>query len=121
MAIRLHEADLLGDGDALIELARANLGQTDGRRFQWLYRENPFGPARAWLAFDGTATPIGMCAVFPRRAYIAGDEVLGCVLGDFCVSQYTEVWGRRFICSGLAYPPLTRDSSLSATTFPVNR
>ena len=87
MAIRLREADLLADGDALIELARVNLGQTDAQRFQWLYRDNPFGPARAWIAFNGTEAPIGMCALFPRRAYVAGTEVLGCVLGDFCVSE----------------------------------
>src|SRR5581483_5394675 len=87
MGIRLREADLSADGDVLVELARANLGQTDARRFQWLYRDNPFGPASAWLACDEADTPIGMCAVFPRRAYVAGHEVLGCVLGDFCVSQ----------------------------------
>jgi len=87
MAIRLREADLLADGAALMELARVNLGQTDAQRFQWLYRDNPFGPARAWLAFNGTDAPIGMSALFPRRAYVAGREVLGCVLGDFCVSE----------------------------------
>jgi hypothetical protein len=87
MGIRLREADLLADGAALTELARANLGQTDAQRFRWLYRDNPFGPARAWIAFNGTEAPIGMCALFPRRAYVAGAEVLGCVLGDFCVSE----------------------------------
>ncbi len=87
MGLRLREADLSADGNLLIELARVNLGQTDAQRFQWLYRDNPFGPARAWVACDGNEFPVGMCAVFPRRAYIDGAEVLGCVLGDFCVSQ----------------------------------
>ncbi len=88
MGIRLREADLVTDRDVLIGLARANLGQASGEeRFQWLYCDSPFGPARAWVACDETDAPIGMCALFPRRAYVAGDEVLGCVLGDFCVSK----------------------------------
>ena len=86
MGIRLREADLWADEAALLALTQANLDQTDPRRFHWLYRDNPFGPARAWLAFNGTDAPIGMCALFPRRAYVAGEEVLGCVLGDLCVS-----------------------------------
>src|SRR3974390_952369 len=89
MGIRLREADLASDDAALIELVRTNLGQTDtaAQRFQWLYRDNPYGPARAWLAFDGSGPPVGMCALFPRLAYVNGNEVLGCVLGDFCVSK----------------------------------
>jgi hypothetical protein len=64
------------------------LGATDAHRFRWLYHDNPFGQARAWLAFDGqTEGPIGMAALFPRRGYVGGAEVLGCVLGDFCVSE----------------------------------
>ena len=88
MAIQLREANLTDDEDTLIALAQSYLGAKDEKRFRWLYRENPFGLARAWLAFDNrTAVPIGMAALFPRLGYVAGKQVLGCILGDFCVSQ----------------------------------
>ena len=88
MAVHLREADLMKDEPALIALGRSYLGAMDVRRFRWLYHDNPFGRARAWMAFDGrTETPIGMAALFPRRCYVGGAEVLGCVLGDFCVSE----------------------------------
>jgi hypothetical protein len=88
MAVHLREANLIDDEAALTALARTYLGGMDSRRFRWLYRENPFGPARAWLAFDGDQEmPIGMAALFPRLGYVGGTEAMGCVLGDFCVSE----------------------------------
>ena len=87
MSVQLREADLVQDQPALIALARTHLAEMDADRFRWLYHENPFGQARAWLAFEGgTGTPIGMAALFPRMSFCDGAEVLGCVLGDFCVS-----------------------------------
>jgi len=31
--------------------------------------------------------PIGMAAMFPRKAYVGGTEVAAAVLGDFCISE----------------------------------
>ena len=94
MAVRLREANLVHDEAALIGLTQTYLGATDRHRFRWLYRDGPFGPARVWLAFDGTAqSPIGMAALFPRRGYIGGEQVLGCVLGDFCISEHYRSLG----------------------------
>lgn len=88
MGVYLREAELVQDEDVLVSLGQKYLPAMDLERFRWLYQENPFGPARVWLALDETSkTPVGMAAVFPRRAYIAGTEVLGCVLGDFCISE----------------------------------
>lgn len=88
MAVQLREANLIEDEAALVGLTQTYLGASDEKRFRWLYRDGPFGPARVWLAFDGSArVPFGMGALFPRRAYLGGEESLGCVLGDFCVSE----------------------------------
>src|SRR5215467_13505719 len=88
MGICLREADLVQDEELLVALGRKYLPEMTAPRFRWLYRENPFGPARVWLALDDTGrTPVGMASVFPRRGYVRGSEVLGCVLGDFCISE----------------------------------
>src|SRR5580698_76996 len=75
-------------------MTQTYMGATDSHRFRWLYRDGPFGPARVWLAFDGSSqSPLGMAALFPRRGYIGGEEVLGCVLGDFCISEHYRSLG----------------------------
>jgi hypothetical protein len=88
MGVYLREADVNQDERLLIAFARNYLEAMDEERFRWLYRDNPAGMARVWLAFNGQAEePVGMAAVFPRLCYVAGQQVLGCVLGDFCISE----------------------------------
>jgi GNAT acetyltransferase-like protein len=87
MAVLVREASLTDDQHLLIGLARTYLnGDADGGRFRWLYQENPFGPARAWIACGKNGDAAGMAAVFPRQMYCDGVAVSGCVLGDFCTS-----------------------------------
>ena len=95
MAVYVREASLSDDKGALVGLTRAHLfAGTTERRFQWLYQENPFGSARAWLAIDPNAQEaIGMAALFPRRGLINGARVTCCVLGDFCVSEKYRTLG----------------------------
>jgi hypothetical protein len=87
MAVYVREANLIEDQGILTDLARMYLNSdADKNRFRWLYRENPFGPARAWIACGKDDEAVGMAAVFPRRMYCDGVEVPGCVLGDLCIS-----------------------------------
>jgi hypothetical protein len=93
MAIYVREANLIDDQGVLISLAQTYLnGDSDESRFRWLYQENPFGQARAWLACENRDEVIGMAAVFPRRMYRESVVVTGCVLGDLCIStKYRSV------------------------------
>jgi hypothetical protein len=87
MAVYVRQASLIDDERILTDLAQRYLSESaDERRFRWLYRENPFGPARAWIAYEKEAGAIGMAAVFPRRMYCDGGVVSGCVLGDLCIA-----------------------------------
>ncbi len=86
-AVRVREANLAADKPVIVDLIRKYLAaDADVRRFEWLYLENPFGQARAWIACNQHDQAIGMAAVFSRRMYCDGAAVSGCVLGDFCVS-----------------------------------
>lgn len=93
MAVYVREANLVDDRDVLTGLAQNYLNRdADQNRFRWLYLENPFGLAGAWIACDGDGAPVGMAAVFPRQMYHGDGVVPGCVLGDFCLSpQYRTV------------------------------
>ncbi len=65
----------------------------DEARFDWLYRRNPAGPGRLWLAFDSTNGVVGTAAAFPRVLCVNGTTVLGWVLGDFCVAESYRTLG----------------------------
>ncbi len=87
MAIAVRRADLHADRVPLVDLLVGSLRPDfDGRSFDWLYRENPHGAARVWVAENSdTGTLVGAAAAFPRRLFMRGVEVSGCVLGDFCI------------------------------------
>jgi hypothetical protein len=94
MNIDIRQADLEFDRKLLIEtLLRYLTPLSDDRRFDWLYRNNPHGEARGWIAIDrDNGAIVGMAGAFPRRVYVEGREKLGWVLGDFCVDdQYRSL------------------------------
>ncbi len=90
----VREANLVEDRPILTGLTSRYLRAcADEKRYQWLYRENPFGKARAWIACDKNDHAIGMAALFPRDIYCAGAVVPGCVLGDLCVAPEQRTLG----------------------------
>jgi len=88
MGIEIRPANLNSDRATLIETLRKWLTPSSSeRRFEWLYRGSPFGEAKAWLAVrEEDRATVGAAAAFPRALYAEGEEVRGCVYGDFCVS-----------------------------------
>jgi len=96
MSIVIRAADLTADKTVLIDTMQQFLTpQSDEQRFNWLYLQNPFGPARVWIAMDEARTNsvIGMASAFPRRLYLNGQDQLGWVLGDFCLDLHYRSLG----------------------------
>jgi hypothetical protein len=87
--LRIRRADLKSDKAALVNLfQRCLVASYDGQRFDWLYFNNPHGPAQAWVAETPESGELaGAAAGFPRKMYCEGKEVVGLVLGDFCMSE----------------------------------
>jgi hypothetical protein len=87
MTITIAKADLTRDRGLLIETLRRFLTPfSDERRFDWLYKSNPEGIARAWLAIDTLkAAVIGTAAAFPRTFYLGPNPISAWLLGDFCL------------------------------------
>jgi Acetyltransferase (GNAT) domain len=86
-ASQSHLADLIG------LFGRHLPVQSNEKRFDWLYRQNPYGQARAWIAIDPEKEKIvGAAAAFPKSFYFQGTAKLGLVLGDFCLDeQYRSI------------------------------
>jgi hypothetical protein len=95
MAIVIRRGDLGSDRDILVALLSRHLGpHCDSRRFDWLYRDNPSGPAQVWIAVEGMRDEaVGMAAVFPRLMYFERRQEIGCVLGDFCLEEAARSLG----------------------------
>ena len=89
MPIVARQADLNADRDALVRFCYENLPiHPDAERFDWLYLDNPFGPARTLIASDDTTGEmIGIASAFPRQFWIEGRRERAWILGDFCVSE----------------------------------
>lgn len=95
MSIVIRPVDLQTDRATLLAVFKRLLpSAADPRRFDWLYRQNPHGPARAWLAADSrTLDWIGAAAIFPRRLRRQGVARDGYVLGDFCLDRAYRTLG----------------------------
>ncbi len=89
MDVVVRHADLVVDRDQMVDLQKRYLtARSDIGRFEWLYKKNPFGPPRVWVAQESrTCAIIGMAAAFPRSLYIGMKREIGWVLGDFCISE----------------------------------
>jgi hypothetical protein len=95
MAIVIREADLIEDQNLLVRTLNQNRARiTDERRYRWLYLDNPFGKAKAWIAIDDRKGAIaGFTAVFPRVMNIDGKEMLCWNCGDFSINQSYRTLG----------------------------
>jgi hypothetical protein len=83
-----YQADLIG------LFKRYLTPDSDENRFNWLYKQNPYGSALAWVAYDlEKGSIIGAAAAFPRKFYFQGAERLGWVLGDFCLAEQYRSMG----------------------------
>jgi hypothetical protein len=77
------------------------------RRLEWLYRQNPFGPPRTWLAVERSRDEvIGCGSVCPAHKYVRGRVVRIGIAIDFTVDS-----GHRSAGAALAIQrALTRES-----------
>jgi len=89
MSIKIIEANVEKDIDLFVSLLNHNRTRTAGRdRFEWLYLQNPFGRAKAWLAKDEKdGSVVGFTAVFPRAIRVMGEDTICWNCGDFSIDK----------------------------------
>lgn len=88
MAIEIRQADLVADRQVVLNLVRDNLtDEATVERYEWLYRRNPDGDGKAWIASDGAnGEPVGIASAYPRLMQVEGEQVTCWNLGEFAVS-----------------------------------
>jgi hypothetical protein len=89
MAVKIRPGDVEADRAAAISLLSRYVNPAyDGARFDWLYRANPAGRGRLWMAVDGsTGDLIGTAGAFPRWLSTGGRDLRGWLLADFCIAE----------------------------------
>lgn len=89
MPIVVRGIDPAAGQEEIVRFLFENLTKkSDQRRFEWLYRKNPWGEARVWIAREeGDPEILGVAAAFPRMVRARGKDYLGWNLGDFVVRR----------------------------------
>ncbi len=94
MAYQIQKADLDNDGEFIVDFWKRNFPTWPVQKFQWLYRENIYGPADCWLLKEtGSRNIVGAQAVFPRLVYCSGKPFLAGTIGDLGVDERHRTLG----------------------------
>ena len=99
-----HDSETL----QLLRLLQTNLPDLPHeRRYQWLYRGNPDGPAWSWFACHGKASqPVGVASVFPRSMWV-GDQLQMCgQVGDFAIDVGHRSLGPALLLQRATFAPV---------------
>jgi len=120
MAIPVRSARFDSDEQELTDVLQMNLPYRQHTLFfQWLYRDNPAGEARAWVATDpDTNRIVGAAAAFPRLMSCGSDEALGYVLGDFCIQPQYRSLGHALALQRACLDGLSASSPVFIFDFP---
>lgn len=95
MGISINEVDIDKDLEIMADILNETRElQTDIRRFEWLYKENPAGTARAWLAVnDKNGDVAGFTSVIPRKMLVSGEEMMCWNCSDFSIRKKYRTLG----------------------------
>ncbi|MFA5118296.1 MAG: GNAT family N-acetyltransferase [Candidatus Omnitrophota bacterium] len=77
----------------ILALWDKNLSQNFEGRYTWLYKENPSGSAKTYLALDEQNNVVGCASVYPRQVSVKGRDLIMGVAADFAVNKEHRVFG----------------------------
>jgi hypothetical protein len=84
--ISVRPVDYESDSQELLGILQANLPDLPhSRRFDWLYRGNPDGPAWSWFVCEPSGRAVGVTSLFPRSMWVGDKPVLCGQVGDFAI------------------------------------
>lgn len=111
MAVTVRAVDLDTEHEELLAVLERNLTDLPhARRFKWIYRDNPLGPAWSWFACDASGEVVGVASVF-RRAMWLGRRVTVCgQVGDFAIDASHRSLGPAVMLQRATFEPVDRGS-----------
>jgi GNAT superfamily N-acetyltransferase len=100
--------DLDSDWEELLAVLERNLTELPhGRRFKWIYRDNPLGPAWSWFACDSSSgRVVGVASVFPRAMWIGPRVSLCGQVGDFAIDPSHRSLGPALMLQRATFGPV---------------
>jgi hypothetical protein len=110
MGTTVSPVDLDTEHQELLAVLERNLPDLPhDRRFKWIYRDNPLGPARSWFARDSVSRRvIGVASVF-RRALWIGPRLTVCgQVGDFAIDSSHRTLGPALMLQRATFEPVDR-------------
>ncbi len=97
MGYVVKQADLKKERHIMVGILQNNRQVDDfdyNKRFEWIYENNPYGKARAWIIWDDkNDLPVGFTGVFPRPVYVNGQRVMCWNCGDFSIEKKYRTLG----------------------------
>jgi len=97
MGYEVREANLDTEQETMVQILSNNRSVADFNyktRFDWIYKDNPFGRARAWIIWDDKKNiPVGFTGVFPRPVYVHGKQMIVWNCGDFSIEKKYRTLG----------------------------
>jgi len=97
MAYIVKDSDIHKDKKLLLDILLENREKKSfpyDRRYDWLYLENPYGEATAWVIWDEeNEIPAGFTAVYPRKMLVEGNQYLCWNCGDFSIKKKYRTLG----------------------------
>jgi hypothetical protein len=112
MSVTVRAVDLDTEHEELLAVLERNLTDLPhARRFKWIYRDNPLGPAWSWFACAGaTGRVVGVASVF-RRAMWLGRRMMVCgQVGDFAIDAGHRSLGPAVMLQRATFEPVDRGS-----------
>lgn len=109
--IFVRPVDHNSETQELLSILQANLPNLPhARRFDWLYRGNPDGPAWSWFACEGTPDHVvGVTSLFPRSMWV-GEQLNRCgQVGDFAISPSHRSLGPALLLQRATFCPVDRE------------
>lgn len=108
MAVHVRAVDLDAEQEQLLGVLERNFSSfPHARRFKWIYRDSPLGPAWSWLLWDSDpGRPVGAASVFPRAVWL-GDKVELCgQVGDFAIDPTHRSLGPAVMLQRATFQPV---------------
>jgi hypothetical protein len=109
--ISVRPVDHSCETQELLGILQANLPNLPhARRFDWLYRGNPDGPAWSWFVWEGTPDHVvGVTSLFPRSMWV-GEKLKRCgQVGDFAISPSHRSLGPALLLQRATFCPVDRE------------
>jgi hypothetical protein len=107
--IFVRPVDLESDNQELLSILQTNLPDLPhARRFDWLYRGNPDGPAWSWFICEPSGRAVGVASLFPRSMWVGDKREMCGQVGDFAVAASHRSLGPALLLQRATFSPVER-------------